>query len=643
MNKNFLLLALAALMMVSAGAQAKGPAGDQPARALTQIQPQVFTQEMKVDEPSENVLSPRRSSGPLDVYYRRPAGAFYSPFLVVDGVGLFNGNPDGYVLMKPFSSYTYYGYADGADGNDIFYWNGVEYGTCAEPISVVESFGNGAHDAPLFSVLQNGDPEQVYSFRYPHVLDSYNNPFGGIVVSDDGGATIVAVTDCASYYGDETVDFLLSSKTMAPGGRTGDQVVPSLSSYYGAKPWGDNTYGWWFGKNASHVDGMAQAFEKPEHPYLLKNVYLQTDYNGMVVDAPVKMTCKVYKLDEIPAYQENGGATLPVEPGELIVTGEATVSPTTGKDNYGLITFTLYDHDVDDPDLTFECQPTIDYPILVCIDGYNDEGMEDLVDFRAYVSTDDQVDEGYGELAYLKQGIFEYEYDENGDTAFDDAGNPIRHFTGEYYWKGLNNYFGQGTRTMKTGLSIFIGVDQPYITYQYGFEDGEYRFPDVGGMLTDTFEYSGGLVTTHGIEFLSSSPSADDDWSMTCWGDDLPAWLEIELVDGETDGEFDGRVTAMVHASPLPQGIIYREAVVRFAIPGDYRDFKFMQGALIVPRDCDVNGDGEVNIADVNCLIDIILGHKDAAEFDGRADVDLDQEVNIADVNMVIAAILGHI
>ena len=55
----------------------------------------------------------------------------------------------------------------------------------------------------------------------------------------------------------------------------------------------------------------------------------------------------------------------------------------------------------------------------------------------------------------------------------------------------------------------------------------------------------------------------------------------------------------------------------------------------------DVNGDYEVNIADVNCLIDVILGSKTAEMFEGRAYVNDDDEVNIADVNAVIAIILG--
>ena len=51
----------------------------------------------------------------------------------------------------------------------------------------------------------------------------------------------------------------------------------------------------------------------------------------------------------------------------------------------------------------------------------------------------------------------------------------------------------------------------------------------------------------------------------------------------------------------------------------------------------DVNGDGEVNIADVNALINIILSGGSSE----NADVNGDGEVNIADVNAVINIILS--
>lgn len=54
----------------------------------------------------------------------------------------------------------------------------------------------------------------------------------------------------------------------------------------------------------------------------------------------------------------------------------------------------------------------------------------------------------------------------------------------------------------------------------------------------------------------------------------------------------------------------------------------------------DVNADGEVNIADVNCIQDIILGTP--ATDGSRADVNLDGEVTIADINAVMDIILNH-
>ena len=52
----------------------------------------------------------------------------------------------------------------------------------------------------------------------------------------------------------------------------------------------------------------------------------------------------------------------------------------------------------------------------------------------------------------------------------------------------------------------------------------------------------------------------------------------------------------------------------------------------------DVNGDGEVNIADVNLVIDFILSGSGAP---GAADVNHDSEVNIADINALIDIILS--
>ena len=64
---------------------------------------------------------------------------------------------------------------------------------------------------------------------------------------------------------------------------------------------------------------------------------------------------------------------------------------------------------------------------------------------------------------------------------------------------------------------------------------------------------------------------------------------------------------------------------------------------IIISRDGDnpgdVNGDGEVNIADVNALIDAVLSGNTS---NSACDVNADGEINVADVNAVINMILNH-
>ena len=55
----------------------------------------------------------------------------------------------------------------------------------------------------------------------------------------------------------------------------------------------------------------------------------------------------------------------------------------------------------------------------------------------------------------------------------------------------------------------------------------------------------------------------------------------------------------------------------------------------------DVNGDGEINIADVTALISIVLGNFANYDTRTRADVNQDHETNIADVTSLISLILG--
>ena len=646
MNKAILLSAMVSLIMLSAGANEKGSGNgiSLNPQFSTLAKSQILTQEIKVDAPALETSGPHKSSGPLRPHYYRPAGAFFSGFYAYNGQGLWSMGNYTFLQVKPYSDYTYYGFVEGADENDSIYWDYSDNVNFDSILSYTERYDLGMYSVPTLYVYPNGDWSTCDSFMYPYYY--HDAGYGSVVVDGTRVSPLILSAPTPSILNEdlfENCEFLFTSKTMVPGGCNGDKQGVFIR-YDGPLPWEYNDFGWWFGKNASHIDGMAQAFEKPQHPYLLKNVYLQVDPFVLQVNAPVELTCQVYRLDAIPDYQEVGCVELPAEPGELVVTGKATVTPTTGEELNGLITFTLM---AEDPEvgLPYDYQPTIDYPILVCIDGYNGPGMEDLVDFTAYVSVDDQVDEGYGELAYLKTGIFETEIDpETGETVYDEYGNPVRNFTGEYKWCGLNNYFNNGTKTMKTGISIFIGLEHPYLAFMYDWEDGEYQFPNEGGPLKDivhTCEYPDSTVEeTEGIAFRSWVPSLGGDWTVDCDGKALPEWLEIELTDVEDNGEsIDNLVIARVTAQPLPAGTDYREAIVRFAIPGDYKYFKFMQGVENGGKTGDVNGDADINIGDINCLINIMLGGEN--KYGDRADVNGDGEINIADINSLITLILG--
>jgi hypothetical protein len=593
-----LLFIIASLALLSANAQMKKSDVALPHQPLstTRVQPQVCELEMQMRSPDEVVGAPGKSSTPVKPFYRRPAGAFSSCFFD-EGNGSYFQLPRNVLMLKPYRDYTYCCSVPGADENDEVYWNdqAVHWNEFDQTVR----YGFETCDPPSLIVHQT-DINRWACFQHPYYSEISDPSVSGLEAAEIYAVPTVHVF--ADIEEDE--ELLLSSKTMCNGGRDGD--VNSMFLFYdGGVPFDTNMYGRWFGKNGGHFDGIAQAFEKPEHPYMLKKVGIIM--GNIDCRSAVDLTCKVYRIDAIPDYRDDGSVELSEDSWELLATGRAKLTPDV--ENSGLVTFLLYNHDEDDPSLEYEVWLTIDDPILVVFEGYNDTEADGLHDFTCFTSADIHADEGFGELAYIKCPVN------------DDEGN----FTGQYKWKGLNNFFSSGE--MKTGYTIFIAADYPYLAFNNDAEDGKYTFCVEGGVME--------------IEFKSCMPSADDDWMVTCRGNDdefpafktdrgyeLPDWLDIELVDGEEDGEFNGIVTAVVTAQPRPLGTnYYRNAVVRFEIPGDYIDYTFRQPPKYKPQDGDYNQDGEVNLGDVNALIDLILHGSD---------------LNVADLNALIDLILGN-
>ena len=630
MKKVLLLLVTSLAIATMASAQSQHVVLNS---AVSQHHTRAMQQEMQMATNSRVAAVPVGDN--LDIRYIRPAGAFSGTHLIKNNE-IYGELTKPYMQVKPYASYTYHGIANGVSPEATYRWSYQLWNESMQTTGEYElnnsmdltlKYGIEQVDVPMWIVNDQGQQYYYQMGEKAYFINPYSYETHRV------GKVLSYPTFAMGYdYGYD--DLLVSSKTFNPI-EFQDVGILTEMYYSGCDPYGDNERGWWFGKNGGkngyRFDGIAQAFEQPTHPYLLKQVVLESSIIQVV--NPVEMTCRIYRLDGgIPAYQDNEAVTLPEEPGELVAYGKATVTPDNTSDNHNFIFFTLYNEEDGTP-----CDKglSIDYPILVVVDGYNNPEMEGLVDFTAAISADYYTDEGYGELSYIKM------------VKTDDEGN----IDGEYVWKGLNNFFGSGT--MKTGLTIFLTIDQPYLAFKQDQEDGEYRFPVGGGVMEKEFVQDDGTqVTTRSIEFLSWYRSEDGDiYPHEKGEDELPEWLEIELTDGQNEaGEFNNTVTATVSAEPLPVGggINYREATVVFEGKGCYINYTFKQGFNDNPTPLrgDVNGDGEVTIADVNLLIDIILTYRQTSEttinMTNPADVNMDGEVSIADVNEVINIILGN-
>ena len=93
--------------------------------------------------------------------------------------------------------------------------------------------------------------------------------------------------------------------------------------------------------------------------------------------------------------------------------------------------------------------------------------------------------------------------------------------------------------------------------------------------------------------------------------------------EGLDNSDYAAQVTKAVNWLRQRADYIFEDLKLKYEIPGD------------------VNVDGEVNIADINTLIDILLGGKAEMEKRRRADVNGDGEITIGDVNPLITIVMG--
>lgn len=122
---------------------------------------------------------------------------------------------------------------------------------------------------------------------------------------------------------------------------------------------------------------------------------------------------------------------------------------------------------------------------------------------------------------------------------------------------------------------------------------------------------------------------------------EAPEWLTIEGVNKYTiingSQQFAGQIdiTATAQASSFQNN-----GYIVFSTPGSECEIYVYQDELIG----DVDANGDVDGADLNILINILLGKDNAANYDGRANINGDPSGNVTsdDINALINILLGN-
>ena len=480
------------------------------------------------DKVAVKKAQPKKAAGNLQASYKRPAGAFYANDVIQGGkyAGTLYAHR---IWVKPFVGYTFENTTTGASDAASNYWlvqlyrSGEQnwYSAKTKDLEGV-SYNLELDTVPILQVT-DGDAKSTYA----KVNKSYNRSTKEYT---DYYHYLQSIPNAADYLSNID-DFI--SYSHDNGDPDGTLEGYAWTSYSGALPYGDNEKGYWFGKNAGNgsslksIDGICTVYEAPTAPYALKKV--AATYANLEGSGTLK--ANVYKLDSVPSYKADKSATL--VPGELIASGEIKVNSTDGESGTAIIPLTEKDGD-----LTYEVTPTINSAILVEITGYNtDNGIKNIV----FYITENQKDEGYGELAYLKT------------IGSDDA----------VTYRGICNFF-QGSAEMKVGTSIGIVIENPFMVYNFNSETGKYKFPNAGG--------------AHDVQVFSYAPSSD--WVVTDEdGNDAPAWLGLTLTDSiGSDDEFSGLSHIKFNAQALPSDVKSRGAVLTFSYPGAELTFEATQG-----------------------------------------------------------------
>lgn len=603
--KKSLLIAAAVMLAFGANAQQVRTSGSASKTANV-----VATQQLK-DAKIEHRTA-QRATGPVatrgmkrvvpanSAYYLRPVGTMYSNW---DSEG--SGYIMPFIYTTPYNEVTWRNFST-ATGTPSWgykiYTGETSDSLVSNDYDLTVTYGYEYEDVPALMMGNVG----------PYELSGYSLRTGAAAASG-----VLSVINSKEAFGDNLAsNQLCSAHYYGSSDRFGTQQYGW--TYYSGAPGPDynpdlpsddesqDRSGYWFGRNWGNWNCAATAFEKPISPYVLNSVYMWVAALNVTED--VELTAKVYRLpDGLPQYSDTSAVQIDPEllnEDNLLATGRTTITTDMNEDGQPILKFDLYEYD---PELgmEYEVTPEVDDAIVVIVTGFD----QDAIVSMSGLFTNDEEDEGVGELTYLGHA--------EGDVVTQLV--------------GMNNFFTSGE--MKVGNSIFIDVSRPFMIYNFTDETGEYTFPNEGGKYMFAGQYEG--VNIYAADQYGEAVTASDLYYSLEDGNEVPEWLTIELADDATYGGVQAKVTC----AALPEGVAGREANVKFYINGANLVYHFIQGEggqQIMIGDTD--GNGVVDITDVNNVINMMLGK---AAMVPAADTDGNGVIDITDVNNVINLMLG--
>lgn len=593
--KKQLFLAIASVVTILASAQTKSELfqNSQP------IMPQIGTNVVIEAEPAHritadeikamNKVAPKAN---LQAWYNRPTGTMWQTFITNDNVKNppFQACYAPYLNVNPWRNYTFESTSTGATSQEWKTYYRRKITTYTTP-SIDLYWGCQTDTIPVLTAYDASGNSSEYTpagYNGNTKLASYINGYSNYI---------------GQYKPGYTQHFWSSPKFFGSDSNRDGSVK---SGAYTAKvnDASGQPAGRLMGRNSVNLNGMAIAAEAPVAPYVINRVGLR--YQNLFLDQTsiVPITATIYKLNSVPAYNSDGSPVVMAEPSEVLATATVNVSTAwlaSQREQYrstdGFYTGIL--------PIALSKPLEVNSAILVCVEGYNVDAVN--ADFTSVYSAD-YFDEGHGEIGYLKTTDY---------------------YTGQSIFVGMCGGFVNSH--VHTAPAVLLDLERRFL---------EFNKADETGVWDATAEKSDSIVDI--FSYLPASQinvkitEVDKDGNALNNGE-TPSWVKVTLKD-QTDP----------WGHPLGSGIInmnvavdnntaqQRRAQIDLSFVGATLTYNVLQAGNAPEYNGDVNGDGVVDITDVNIAINIILN------LDNKENYPNGNKINdIADVNLILNTLLN--